>query len=163
MSAGGEETADPGSLPAMSPGVAAAIGFLLLAVLLLGVAVVVFREAGRRQRPEPPVYVINDAVDFALERLDPELMDRVGKAGVRRIIEWSTYYLQGLAVPSVRRKGLRVVAGGEGSAIEYIQYQLARRGHEYPPADIAAVLATEAEYLAGIGALGEQVNEQEPV
>lgn len=146
----------------MSPGVAAAIGLLCLATLLLAVALVVFRGVGRRRRAEPPVYVINDAVDFAVENLDPESLGRVGKAGVRRIIEWSTHYLQGLAVPARRRKGIRVVAGGEGGAIEYIQYQLARSGHEYRPADIAGVLATEAEYLAGIGALGERVNEQEP-
>ena len=146
----------------MPPDVAAAIGLLCLAGLLLAVALIVFRRTGRRRR-EPPVYVVNDAVDFAVENLGPELLDHIGKAGVRRIIEWSTHYLQGLAVPSRRRTGLRVVAGGEGSAIEYIQYQLARRGHEYRPADIASVLATEAEYLAGIGALGERVNEQEPV
>ncbi|MDE0168168.1 MAG: hypothetical protein OXS29_01420 [bacterium] len=147
----------------MSPGVAAAIGFLFLAALLLGVVVVVFREAGRRGRPEPPVYVVNDAVEFALASLDPELVERIGKAGVRRIIEWSTHYLQGLAVPSRRRKGLRVVAGGEGAAIEYIQNELVRRGHDYPTADIAQVLAAEAGYLAGIGALGERVSEEEPV
>lgn len=147
----------------MSPGIGAAIGLLLLAALVLGVTLVVFRESGRRRRPEPAVYVINDAVDFAMGSLDPELLERIGKAGVRRIIEWSTHYLQGLAVPSRRRQGLSVVAGGEGSAIEYIQYQLATSGHEYPAADIAGVLAAEAEYLAAIGALGERVKEQEPV
>lgn len=147
----------------MSPGIAAVIGLLALAGLLLGVVVVVFRESGRRRRPEPPVYVVNDAVDFAMGSLNPELLERIGKAGARRIIEWSTHYLQGLAVPSRRRKGLRVVAGGEGGAIEYIQYELARRGHDYSTADIAQVLAAEAGYLAGIGALGERVNEQEPV
>jgi len=147
----------------MSPGITTAIGFLFLAALLLGVGLIVFREAVRRRRPGPPVYVINDAVDFAMGSLDPELKDRIGKAGVRRIIEWSTHYLQGLAVPSRRRRGLRVVAGGEGGAIEYIQYQLERRGHQYLPADIAAVLAAEAGYLVAIGALGERVTEEEPV
>ena len=147
----------------MSPGVAAAVGFLFLVALLLGVALVVLRGARRRQRPEDPVYVINDAVDFAVGSLDPGLMDRIGKAGVRRIIEWSTHYLQGLAVPARDRKGLRVVAGGEGTAIEYIQHEVSKRGHGYSPTDIAAVLAAEAEYLAGIGALGERVEEQEPV
>ena len=147
----------------MSPGVAVAIGLLCLATLLLAAVLMVFRGASRRPRPEPPVYVINDAVDFAVENLDAEALDRVGKSGVRRIIEWSTHYLQGLAVPARHRTGIRVVAGGEGGAIEYIQYQLARSGHEYRPADIAGVLATEAKYLARIGALGERVDEQEPV
>lgn len=147
----------------MSPGVAAAIGFLGLVIVLLVVALVVFRGSGRRRRPEPPVYVINDAVEFAAGSLDAELMGRVGESGVRRIIEWSTHYLQGLAVPARQRTGLSVVAGGESGAIEYIQYQLARKGHEYSTADIAQVLAAEAGYLADIGALGERVNEQEPV
>ena len=146
----------------MSPGVAAAIGFLGLVIVLLVVALVVFRGSGRRRRPEPPVYVINDAVQFATGSLDPELMGRVGESGVRRIIEWSTHYLQGLAVPARQRTGRSVVAGGESGAIEYIQYQLARKGHEYSTADIAQVLAAEAGYLADIGALGERVNEQEP-
>ncbi len=147
----------------MSPGVAAAIGLVGLVLVLLVVAVVVFRGSGGRRMSEPPVYVINDAVEFAAGSLDPEPMGRLGKSGVRRIIEWSTHYLQGLAVPARRRTGLSVIAGGESGAIEYIQYQLARRGHEYSTADIAQVLAAEAGYLAGIGALGERVKEQEPV
>ena len=147
----------------MSPASAAAFGFLFLAVLVLVVSLVLFRASGRRQRPEQPAYVINDAVEFAVGSIDPDLLDRIGKAGVRRVIEWSTHYLQGLAVPARRRKGIRVVAGGEGSAIEYIQSQLATRGHEYLHADIAAVLVAEAGYLAGIGALGERANEEEPV
>lgn len=143
---------------------AVAIGALVLVLILVSVPVIARRQAGRRRPPEYLVYVTADAVEFAARVLDPEVLDRLGKAGVRRIIEWSTHYLQGLAVPARRRrKGLRVVAGGEGSAIEYIHLELAKRGHEYAPDDIAAVLAGEAGYLAGIGALGGRVDEQEPV
>ena len=147
----------------MSSGTAVALGALLLVLVLLAVAVVALVEARGRQANERPIYVINDAVDSTMETLDREVLDRIRPAGVRRIIEWSTHYLQGLAVPARLRKGLRVVAGGEGNAIEYIEGELARRGHEYSQADIAAVLAGEAGYLAEIGALGEQVKEQEPV
>ena len=109
------------------------------------------------------MYVVKDAVDFTVAALDADTLERLGPAGVRRIIEWSTHYLQGLAVPAPQRKGLVVVAGGEERAIEYIHLELARRGYDYSPDDIRAVLAGEAGYLAGIGALGERVREQEPV
>ena len=139
------------------------LGAVLLLVLMLLVAVVALVEARGLQAAQRPVYVVNDAVDYTVIALDADTLERVGSAGVRRIIEWSTHYLQGLAVPARHRKGLMVVAGGEGKAIEYIHLELARRGYEYSPDDIRAVLVGEAEYLAEIGALGEQVKEMEPV
>ena len=147
----------------MPSNTAVAIGALLLLLVLLAVAVVAMIEARGRRVAGRPDYVINDAVAFSVEALDREVLERIRQAGVRRIIEWSTHYLQGLAVPARLRKGIRVVAGGEGNAIEYIHSELLKRGHEYSRTDIAAVLAGEAGYLAGIGALGERVGEQEPV
>lgn len=144
-----------------SPVIALGAALILLALAAVGVAVRMERRSDRRDRQ--PVYVINDAIDYALGHVDPEVLDRVRRAGVRRIIEWSVHYLQGLAVPARRRKGLRVVAGGEGSAIDYIRGQLVEKGYDYSRSDIAAVLAGEAAYLAGIGALGERVEEGEPV
>lgn len=143
----------------MPSGIAMALVVLLLVLVLAAAALMEARS--RRAAAEHPVYVINDAVSFTLDALDPEVLKRVGPAGVRRIIEWSTHYLQGLAVPARRRRGLLVVAGGEGNAIDYIHRELSRRGRDYSPADIAAVLAGEAGYLADIGALGGKVDEQE--
>ena len=144
-----------------SPVIALGAALVLLALAAVGVAVRMERRSDRRDRQ--PVYVINDAIDCALEHLDPEVLDRIRRAGAQRIIEWSVHYLQGLAVPARRRRGLRVVAGGEGSAIDYIHGQLVERGYDYSRSDIAAVLAGEAAYLAGIGALGERVEEGETV
>ena len=144
-----------------SPVIALGAALILLALAAVGVAVRMGRRSNRADRQ--PVYVINDAIDYAVGRLAPEVLDRVRRAGVQRIIEWSVHYLQGLAVPARRRKGLRVVAGGEGNAIEYIRGELVERGYDYSRSDIAAVLAGEAAYLAGIGALGERVEEGEPV
>ena len=146
------------SIPVIALGVAL---FLLLVLAAMSVAVLIRRRGDRADGQ--PVYVINEAIDFASRHLDPEVLDRIRPAGVQRIIEWSVHYLQGLAVPARRRRGLRVVAGGEGSAIEYIRGELAERGYDYTPSDIAAVLAGEAAYLAGIGAMGEPVEEGEPV
>lgn len=140
--------------------IALGAALILLALAAVGVAVRTERRSNRRDRQ--PVYVINDAIDCAVEHLDEEVLDRVRRAGVQRIIEWSVHYLQGLAVPARRRRGLRVVAGGEGSAIEYIRGELVERGYDYSSSDIAAVLAGEAAYLAGIGAFGERVEEGEP-
>ena len=146
------------SIPIIALGV---VLFLLLALAAIRVSVLIRRRSNRADRQ--PVYVINDAVADAVEHLNPEVLDRIRPAGVQRIIEWSVHYLQGLAVPARRRRGLRVVAGGEGSAIEYIRAKLAASGYDYSRSDIAAVLAREAAYLAGIGALGEPVEEGEPV
>lgn len=146
----------------MPSGAAMVLVVLLLVLVLAALAAAALMEArSRRAAAAHPVYVINDAVSFTLDGLDPEVLKRVGPAGVRRIIEWSTHYLQGLAVPARRRRGLLVVAGGEGNAIDYIHRELSRRGRDYSPADIAAVLAGEAGYLADIGALGGQADEQE--
>ena len=145
----------------LSPALALGAALFLLVLVAIGVAVLIKRRPDRPDRR--PVYVINDAVDYAVANLDPEVLDRIRRAGAQRIIEWSVHYLQGLAVPARRRKGLRVVAGGEGSAIHYIRSKLIRSGYDYSAPDIAAVLAGEAAYLAGIGALGERVEEEESV
>jgi len=134
---------------------------LLVAFFIALAAVMLLQEARTRREPAAPTYVINDAVDHAIDTLDESVLERVRRAGVRRIIEWSVHYLQGLADRGARRKGVTVVAGGEGNAIEYICAELARRGHEYSPQDVEAVLATEADYLRSIGALGDPVDEAE--
>ncbi len=144
-----------------SPAIALGVALVLLALVALWVALRIERRT--KWADMQPVYVINDAIDYVVEHLDPEVLDRIRRAGVQRIIEWSVHYLQGLAVPARRRRGLRVVAGGEGRAIEYICGKLATSGYDYSPSDIAAVLAGEAAYLAGIGALGEQVEEGKAV
>lgn len=148
----------------MPSGAAAVFGALLFFLILAALAAAALMEArSRRAAAAHPVYVINDAVSFVLGALDPAAAERVGPAGVRRIIEWSTHYLQGLAVPARKRKGLVVVAGGEGNAVEYIYRRMSSSGREYSRSDIAAVLAGEAGYLADIGALGGRVDEQELV
>lgn len=135
------------------------LALFLLVLPAIGLAILIRRGGGGPDRR--PVYVIEDAIDHATANLDREILDRIGRDGVRRMIEWSTHYLQGLAAPGRRRSGLRVVAGGDGAAIEYIGAELARRGYDYSHSDIGAVLAEEAGYLAGIGVLGARVEEGE--
>jgi hypothetical protein len=143
----------------MTPRTAVVVAALLLAVFLVVIAAMVWQEAKRRSASGPLVYSVDDAVDFAIEDLDDEVRVRLGKAGVRRILEWEVHYLQGLA-ESKRAKDVAVVAGGHGPAVEYIEQQIARRhGVSYDESDIRAVLAGEARYLATIGAVGERVED----
>ena len=137
------------------------IGALLTAAAVAAAAFFALREARRRTAVSEPLYVIREAVAFALQNMDPSARERLGKAGVGRILEWSAHYLQGLAVPAARRRGLRVVAGGADGAITYIRESLLKKGFDYAPEDIAAVLATEAEYLVSIGAVGDAVGKAE--
>ena len=137
---------------------------LISALVVLGVvlvAVMLLQEARTRTQVVAPTYIIEDAIDYATTHVDPDVLERIRRSGVQRIIEWSTHYLQGLAERLTRRDDVTVVAGGEGNAIEYITTQLAKRGHEYAATDVEAVLATEGHYLYSIGALGAVADESE--
>ncbi len=147
----------------MSSGFVLALSLLVLLTILGALAITALIEGRADASSRRPVYVINDACDHIVDNLDEQVLHRIGRSGIRRVIEWSTHYLQGLAVPARQRTGLRVIAGGDPGSIEYVRTQLARRGYDYSSSDIAAVLAGEADYLAGIGALGEQVKEGESV
>lgn len=136
-------------------------GALLVAALAAVVALLALREARSRRAASEPLYVIRDATAFALEAVDPPVRERLGKAGAGRILEWSAHYLQGLAVPAARRRGLRVVAGGAEGAVSYIRESLLKKGFDYSREDIAAVLAAEAKYLVSIGAVGDAVSRTE--
>ena len=146
-------------MTAMSPQTAVIVGALLLAVFLVVIAAMVWQEAKRRSGRGGLVYSVDDAVDFAWAGLNEDVRDRLGKAGVRRVLEWEVYYLQGLAERK-RAKEVTVVAGGHEPAVHFIAEQIGRRhGIHYDLADIREVLAREAGYLATIGAVGEPVED----
>ncbi len=137
------------------------LGAVLAAIFLLLIALMVLQEARRRPRRGPLVYSIDDAVRFSFEAVPQAVRDRLGTEGVRRILEWEVYYLQGLA-EGKRAKGVAVVAGGFEPAVEFIAGQIARRnGIAYDLEDIRAVLSGEAGYLVSIGAVGEAVEAEE--
>lgn len=142
----------------MSESGAVGLAALLFAMLCLVVGLLVWQEARRRPGREGPAYVVDDAIRYILGRLDPETRNRLGSAGVRRIIEWEVYYLQGLAQES-RRNPVETVAGGSDASIDYIVGQIAEvNGAIYDRGDVAEALALEAEYLLSIGAVGEPVD-----
>jgi hypothetical protein len=126
----------------------------LVAVFLVIVAVMVWQEGTTRTMTGEPVYVVDDAVQFIDDRLTDTAL---GRADIRRIVEWEVYYLQGLAQKD-RRTPVEVVAGGAEPAVEYIKGRIAdTHGVAYSHHDIRRVLAIEADYLASIGAVGARV------
>ncbi len=129
----------------------------LAAIFLFIVAALMWQEARSRTLDEGPVYVIEDAVTFVVERLEPGVRARLDRSDVLRILEWEIYYLQGLAQKR-RSNPVETVAGGEVGAVEYITREIAETNKvTYDSIDVAAVLAVEADYLASIGAIGAQV------
>lgn len=153
------QKAGAGSMTGMTPRTAVVVAALLLAVFLVVIAAMVWQEAKRRSATDRLIYSVDDAVDFVIQDLDEEVRGRLGRAGVRRILEWEVHYLQGLA-EGKQAKDVPVVAGGHGPAVEYIHEQITRRhGVSYDMGDIRAALAGEARYLAAIGAVGEPVED----
>jgi hypothetical protein len=141
----------------MTPRTAVMVSAVLLAVLLVIIAAMVWQEAKRRSGSGQLVYSVDDAVDHVMAELDEDVRGRLGKAGVRRVLEWEVYYLQGLAEGKPAGE-FTVVAGGHGPAVEYIAEQISDQHRvDYGVEDIRTVLAGEARYLVTIGAVGEPV------
>ena len=141
----------------MSGVTSVALGGLLAALFLALVAILLWQEARRRGTGDGVTYVVSDAVGHIRENLAPDVYERLGDAGIQRVIEWELFYLQGLAQKD-RRQPVETVAGGSDSAVSYICQQISQR---HPAGitsdDIRAVLALEAQYLQSIGAVGERV------
>ena len=129
----------------------------LVAIFLLIVAALMWQEARSRGSGGQLVYVLEDAVDLVMQNLSEDLGQRLTRSDVLRILEWEVFYLQGLAQTD-RHRPVETVAGGWAEAVDYVTRQIAERhGVTYDSDDVAAVLAIEGEYLASIGAVGEEV------
>jgi hypothetical protein len=130
------------------------LALTLVAVLLIIVALVIWQHA-QREGPNEVTFGIENAVSFISARLDPEVRKRLGTDGVRRVVEWEVFYLQGLAQED-RRHPVETVAGDYGPAVEFIKGEIARvHGRTYSAEDIGSVLALGVTYLQSIGAIGE--------
>ena len=131
----------------------------LVAVFLFVVAALMWQEARSRRYDDGPTYVIDDAVSYVLERLDPDVRERLRREDVLRILEWEIFYLQGLAQKK-RSEPVETIAGGVEGSVDFIAREIAAKNKvTYASSDIAAVLKLEAEYLISIGAVGERVGE----
>jgi len=127
----------------------------LIGVLLIVAALVIWQHAKRDSATT--TYGIEDAVVFVLPRLPPEVKARLGENGVRRILEWEVFYLQGLAQEN-RFEPVETVAGAYEPAVQYIADRIEEaHGRSYARGDIAVVLDLQVAYLGSIGAIGDEV------
>ena len=133
---------------------------VILAFVLLGLVVsvaVAFWWQERRTTPEREiVYGVEDALDHVMAHLSGDARAALGPNDVRRILEWELRYLQD---PGVREGDAAVVGGLE--AAQYAQHQAMAQGYPYDGALIIEVLDLQAEYLAGLGAIGDPVDAEE--
>jgi hypothetical protein len=133
---------------------------VLIGVALVGAVVIVALAFGWQERRRAPeavaIYGVEDALDFVMARLSEEASAVLGKADVRRILEWEMRYLQD---PSLRGDEVAVVGGME--AAQYTQDRALAQGFSYDAAMIIEVLDHQAEYLAGLGAVGDPVDPEE--
>ena len=126
----------------------------LVAVLLLIVALVTWQHA-RRAGPREVTFGIVNATSFVETKLEPEVRSRLGQDGIRRIVEWEVFYLQGLAQEN-RRLPVETIAGDHGPAVTFIRDEIVKsHDRDYLAGDIASVLALVAGYLESIGAIGD--------
>ena len=131
-----------------------ALAVALFGVLLIAAGLIAWQHS-KRNTPTEVTYGVEDAVSYIHQRLDPPVAERLGVAGLRRIIEWEVFYLQGLAQPD-RREPVVSVAGDYPPAVEFIGREIAQRhGLSYSSTDISSVLELEAAYLESIGAVGK--------
>jgi hypothetical protein len=133
-----------------------AVGAILFALLLVVVAALVWQEARRDPKTDPPLYLLDEAARFVLDGLSESAAGSLGLMDVRRILDWGIYYNQ---VVAFRDEGRRVVVGS-GDAIEFVMERAAAIGKEYDPLHIAEVMAGETEYLVEIGAIGAPLEEE---
>lgn len=124
---------------------------LVLVLAVFGAGMLV-QEHGRQVDDGVAVYGVDDAVTYIWERLPEAMVDSIGSADVRRILEWEMLYLQQPA----KRDGPAVVGGAE--AAEFVQERAFADGHAYEPDEIFTVLDLQADYLKAIGAVGTPVD-----
>jgi hypothetical protein len=130
---------------------------VLIGLLLIILALVIWQHA--KPAVSSGTYGVEDAVAYVLPRLSIETQSRLGEAGVRRILEWELFYLQGLAQEN-RLERVETVAGPFEPAVVFIQERISDvHARSYSQGDIAAVLEEQVAYLASIGAIGRQLEE----
>lgn len=132
-----------------------ALAAVLVGALLIIAALIIWQHASRQSTV--PTYGVEDAVTFVVRRLTPEVRSRIGEVGVRRILEWEVFYLQGLAQEN-RLEPVETVAGPYEPAAYFIGERIEQvHGQSYSLDDIKAVLDLQVAYLASIGAIGDEV------
>ena len=128
----------------------------MLLVFLGLAAVMLLQEARYDPEAQSPEYILNDAVAFVGDRVEPEVRRRIGRSGVQRVLEWQVHFLQQLARTD---KDVPIVLGNTAGTAQYIADRLKSEGHVFPLEDIAACLELQGSYLVSVGAVGQEADE----
>ena len=137
----------------------ALIGGLIAFGLVLAIAAfVVTREAGRlAKEPPPPVFRMDEALDWIVAKLPDIVAATLTEDDVRRILAFQIEFFQRKGVAangsSSKPSGGDVVVGGT-ETVEYILERARATGEEYLPEQVYAVVETQFAYLRAIGAVG---------
>lgn len=140
--------------------------FLVGALAVVGIALVALGQVVGQLESErnPAVYELNDAVQWIAQRLPEEVTARVSYDDVALLLRWhldwfhdvgvASPYGQELATDQVLVEG--AVAADEAAIDAIVARSIATGGPE--AVDVVCVLDLQMQYLAAIGAVGEQVN-----
>ena len=130
--------------------IAVALG-LLVVLLAIGLG---FAWQERRRLPEAArIYGVEESVVYVTGRLAGAPRDELSRHDVRRILEWSVRYLQD---PRVRADPDAAIEFAGVDMGRFIQDRAIAQGAAYDGESIRAVLVLQAEYLAAIGAMGDE-------
>ena len=133
------------------------VGLLLVIGLVCAIAAwFVIREAARLSvEPPPPVYDVEEALDWVIENLPDDVAATLTPADARRILDYQLefYERSGLVQSDRPEAGLDFLVGGP-EMVEFICMRAEATGEAYDPVQVEGVLATQLEYLRAIGAVG---------
>ena len=143
----------------------AIIGGLVAFGLVLAIAAfVVTREAGRLARePPPPLFRMDEALDWIVAKLPDIVAATLTEADVRRILGFQIEFFQRKGVAAnfaIRDRGVLFLGGAE--TVEYILERAKATGEEYLPEQVYSVVETQFAYLRAIGAVGPRRRQEPP-
>jgi hypothetical protein len=128
--------------------VAVALVFVLLAALAVGtIAVLALKRAETllSERTPPVLFEVDEAIEFVASALPADQSARLSYEDVEALLGWHLVHL-------VEREGEVDIA--DDLAVADLTARAEAEGRAISAADVRAVLAAEAAYLAAIGALG---------
>jgi len=130
--------------------VAVVTAFLVVGLACAVAAVFVIREAARlAAEPPPPVYDLEEAYEWVVERLPDLVAATLTPDDVRLILDLQAEHLRGRGAGA---EAARVL--GTAEMIDDIVARAAAAGERFLPEQVAAVVDTQLEYLRDLGAVG---------
>lgn len=133
------------------------VGMLAVGIALAIAAFVVAREATRlAKEPPPPLFSMDEAYDWVIERLPDDVAATLTPDDLHRILGFQMEFFRRKGVSgngaSGHATGPVVISGSE--TVEYILERAAATGEPYIPEQIHPVVELQLQYLRSIGALG---------